>query len=115
MGRYLRLLSLQLRTSVLLAAQYRGDFVLDGGLSIVWASTAVAPLFMVYGAQRSIPGWSPLTMAPITSGSRTSCSSAPTCMWSGAATSRPMSPTAWPRSPRALAKSQFAVLHRRAP
>jgi ABC-2 type transport system permease protein len=56
-GRYLRLLSLQLRTSVLLAAQYRGDFVLDGGLSIVWATTAVAPLFMVYGAQRAIPGW----------------------------------------------------------
>ncbi len=60
MTRYLRLLGLQLRTSGLLAAQYRWDFVIDGVLSAFWAATAVAPLFVVYGgeARPGIPGWS---------------------------------------------------------
>jgi ABC-2 type transport system permease protein len=57
--RYLRLLQLQLRTSALLAAQYRWDFLVDGLISLVWASTAVAPLFIVYAgaSKRGIPGW----------------------------------------------------------
>jgi ABC-2 type transport system permease protein len=59
-GRYLRLLRLQLRTSVLLAAQYRWDFLIDGLLSLVWAATAIAPLLIVYSGHtdRAIPGWS---------------------------------------------------------
>jgi ABC-2 type transport system permease protein len=58
-GRYLRLLLLQLRTSALLAAQYRMDFFTDGGISVVWAGTAIAPLYIVYlgSSQRGIPGW----------------------------------------------------------
>ena len=60
MGRYLRLLRLQLRTSALMAAQYRWDFAIDGLISIFWTVTAVIPLFVVYGgsAGGSIPGWS---------------------------------------------------------
>lgn len=60
MRRYLRLLWLQLRTSALLAAQYRWDFLIDGVISIFWAFTAVVPLFVVYsGVERpGIPGWS---------------------------------------------------------
>jgi ABC-2 type transport system permease protein len=62
MGRYLRLLSLQLRTSTLLAAQYRWDFLIDGLISVIWAATAVVPLLVVYapgeGAKPGIPGWS---------------------------------------------------------
>jgi ABC-2 type transport system permease protein len=57
MIRYLRLLKLQLRTSALLAAQYRWDFIIDGIISLVWAGTAIAPLLVVY-QQRDIPGWS---------------------------------------------------------
>lgn len=60
MFRYLRLLALQLRTSALLAAQYRWDFLIDGLVSLVWASTAIVPLLIVYagGAHpRTIPGW----------------------------------------------------------
>jgi ABC-2 type transport system permease protein len=58
--RYLRLLGLQVRTSALLAAQYRWDFLVDGVISIFWAATAVVPLFVVYGdaARPGIPGWS---------------------------------------------------------
>jgi ABC-2 type transport system permease protein len=57
--RYLRLLQLQLRTSALLAAQYRWDFLVDGLISLVWAATAVAPLIIVYSgaSNRGIPGW----------------------------------------------------------
>ncbi len=59
MRRALRLLGLQLRTSALLAAQYRWDFLVDGVISLFWAFTAVVPLFVVYGNQRlGIPGWS---------------------------------------------------------
>lgn len=60
MGRYLKLLRLQLRQSALLAAQYRWDFIIDGAISLVWAATAIAPLLIVYSGQseRAIPGWS---------------------------------------------------------
>ncbi|MFT3842258.1 MAG: ABC-2 family transporter protein [Myxococcaceae bacterium] len=62
MGRYLRLLGLQLRTSALLAAQYRWDFLIDGVISVVWVITAAVPLLVVYapgsGNRAGIPGWS---------------------------------------------------------
>lgn len=60
MSRYLTLLWLQVRTSALLAAQYRWDFIVDGVISIFWAVAAVVPLFVVYGdaARPGIPGWS---------------------------------------------------------
>jgi ABC-2 type transport system permease protein len=60
MTRYLRLLWLQVRTSALLAAQYRWDFLVDGVISMFWAATAVVPLFVVYGdpSRPGIPGWS---------------------------------------------------------
>jgi ABC-2 type transport system permease protein len=59
MGRYLALLKLQLRTSALLAAQYRWDFIIDGLISLVWAATAIAPLLIVYAGRspQAIPGW----------------------------------------------------------
>lgn len=56
--RYGRLLALQLRTSLVLAAQYRLDFLVDGAISTFWACTAVVPLFVVYeGAGAALPGW----------------------------------------------------------
>ena len=60
MLRYLRLLWLQLRTSALLAAQYRFDFFVDAIFSLFWTATAGVPLFVVYGeaTRPGIPGWS---------------------------------------------------------
>lgn len=60
MLRYARLLWLQLRTSTLLAAQYRFDFFVDAIISLFWTATAVVPLFVVYGdaSRPGIPGWS---------------------------------------------------------
>jgi len=59
-SRYLALLGRQLRTSALLAAQYRWDFLVDGLISLFWMATAVVPLFVVYGdgTRPGIPGWS---------------------------------------------------------
>lgn len=55
--RYWRLLRVQLRTSVLLAMQYRADFLLDGALEWFWAATAIVPLFVVFRSRASIAGW----------------------------------------------------------
>jgi ABC-2 type transport system permease protein len=55
--RYLRLLVVQLRTSMLLAMQYRADFLLDGALELFWAATAVIPLVVVFRARSSVAGW----------------------------------------------------------
>lgn len=57
MSRYLSLLALQLRTSLLLAMQYRVDFLLDVLIEIAWASTSLVPLLVVFGAKASIAGW----------------------------------------------------------
>ncbi|MGZ3459519.1 MAG: ABC transporter permease, partial [Archangium sp.] len=57
--RYLRLLGVRLRASSLLAMQYRGDFIVDGIISIFWTVTALVPLFVVFqNEHQSIEGWS---------------------------------------------------------
>lgn len=58
MLRYLRLLFIQLRASVLLAMQYRYDFLIDGALSLFWTATAVVPLLVVFQDRTALQGWS---------------------------------------------------------
>jgi ABC-2 type transport system permease protein len=55
--RYLRLLVMQFRASLLLSMQYRVEFLLDGFVEIFWMATAIIPLFVVYGIRPSIRGW----------------------------------------------------------
>ena len=55
--RYLRLTVLQLRASLLLAVQYRVDFVAEGVVGVFWLSTALVPLFAVFQARDKIAGW----------------------------------------------------------
>jgi ABC-2 type transport system permease protein len=57
-SRYLRLLGVQLRASMLLAMQYRLDFVIDGLMALFWTATAVVPLMVLYDQRKSIAGWS---------------------------------------------------------
>ena len=57
MTRYARLLWVQLRASMLLAMQYRADFVLDGVVELFWASTTLLPFFVVFAARPVIGGW----------------------------------------------------------
>ena len=55
--RYLRLLGIQLRTSVLLSMQYRADFLLDAFIEVFWMATAIIPLFVVFRVRPVIAGW----------------------------------------------------------
>jgi ABC-2 type transport system permease protein len=57
MPRYLRLLGIQLRASLLLALQYRLDFALDALMSLFWTGTALVPLIVLYDTRPSVAGW----------------------------------------------------------
>jgi ABC-2 type transport system permease protein len=56
--RYVRLFGVQLRTSALLAVQYRYDFLIDAVISLFWTITALVPLFVVFGRREEVAGWS---------------------------------------------------------
>ncbi|MBK8481981.1 MAG: ABC-2 family transporter protein [Proteobacteria bacterium] len=55
--RYLRLLRLQLRTALLLALQYRLDFLVKALLSLAWVSVALVPLVVLFHQRDNIGGW----------------------------------------------------------
>jgi ABC-2 type transport system permease protein len=57
MARYLRLLRVQLRASLLVSMQYRWDFLVDGVIESFWTVTALVPLLVVYGGRSTIAGW----------------------------------------------------------
>ncbi len=57
LARHLRLLATQVRLSMLLAMQYRWEFMLDGGLSVFWTAVALVPLYLVFQERPSIAGW----------------------------------------------------------
>jgi ABC-2 type transport system permease protein len=56
-GRHLRLLGAHGRLSLLIAMQYRWDFMLDGLMSIFWTLTALIPLYLVFQERPVIAGW----------------------------------------------------------
>jgi ABC-2 type transport system permease protein len=56
--RYLRLLVAQLRLSLLVAAAYRTDFVVDAVIEVLWTSTVLVPLLVVFGSRAEVAGWS---------------------------------------------------------
>jgi ABC-2 type transport system permease protein len=55
--RYPRLLAIQLRASLLLAMQYRLEFILDGFVEAFWMVTAIIPLVIVFHVRSTIAGW----------------------------------------------------------
>lgn len=58
MGRYLRLLGVQLRASLQTAMRYRGDFLLSGLMSLWWLGWTLVPVLVVFGPRASVAGWS---------------------------------------------------------
>ena len=58
MLRYLRLLGIQLRTSVTLAAQYRVEFLVSGVLSLFWTALSLVPVLVLFQGRRQVVGWS---------------------------------------------------------
>jgi ABC-2 type transport system permease protein len=57
MRQYLRLVSVQLRTSLAQAMAYRGDFFLQGIMSVAWLSVALIPLLIAFDKRTSVAGW----------------------------------------------------------
>lgn len=55
--RYLRLLFVQMRTSLVSAMQYRADFVLEGLMSIYWLGWNLLPLLVLYNDRETVAGW----------------------------------------------------------
>lgn len=55
--RHLSVLRATLRLSVLLAMQYRWEFILDGVMSVLWTGAAIAPLYLVFQDRPTIAGW----------------------------------------------------------
>lgn len=56
--RYARLLVMQLRASLLLALQYRAEFLLDGFVEVFWMVPAIVPLAVVFRARPHLGDWS---------------------------------------------------------
>lgn len=58
MLRYLGLFAIQLRASLLLAMQYRLEFLVEGFTALFWSATTFVPLFVVYAKRDRVGGWS---------------------------------------------------------
>jgi ABC-2 type transport system permease protein len=56
--RYLRLVGVQLRTSVAQAMAYRANFIVQGLTSIAWLALALLPLIVLFDKRESVAGWS---------------------------------------------------------
>src|SRR5437868_7427678 len=57
MRRYLRLLDVQVRASLLLMLQYRVDFIVSAVLSLFWTATAIVPLLVLFQKRGTVAGW----------------------------------------------------------
>lgn len=55
--RYVGLFAQQARVSALLLMQYRADFIVGLVLSAFWTSSALVPLFVLFGDRQSVLGW----------------------------------------------------------
>jgi ABC-2 type transport system permease protein len=56
--RYVRLLGVQLRASLLLAMQYRVEFLVSAVLALFWTSWSLVPILVVFGHREGVAGWS---------------------------------------------------------
>ncbi|HUS28020.1 MAG TPA: ABC-2 family transporter protein [Kofleriaceae bacterium] len=57
MRQYLRLVSVQLRTSVAQAMAYRADFLIQGVMSLAWLAVALIPLLIAFDKRPTVAGW----------------------------------------------------------
>lgn len=58
LGRYLRLLRVELGISVSMAMQYRLDFLFKGAMAVFWMAVTLVPLLVVFSQRDSVVGWS---------------------------------------------------------
>lgn len=57
MGRYLRLLWVQVRASLAAAMQYRVNFLIDGVMSVWWMLWTLVPIWAVFRGRPTVAGW----------------------------------------------------------
>jgi ABC-2 type transport system permease protein len=57
MLRYLRLLAVELRISLVLALQYRWNFVVDGVVSTLGTGLGLVPLYIAFHGRPALAGW----------------------------------------------------------
>lgn len=57
MKRYLRLALVQLRISASASMAYRGDFLLEGVMTLMWMGLTLLPLIVLYDGRESVAGW----------------------------------------------------------
>jgi ABC-2 type transport system permease protein len=55
--RYLKLFWIQLRASILLAVQYRYDFLIEAGVTMLYPVTALVPLAVVFADRTHVANW----------------------------------------------------------
>ncbi len=55
--RYLRLLGIELRLSLVTSMQYRWNFLVDGFVSLIWTTLGLVPLVVAFRARPSMGGW----------------------------------------------------------
>jgi ABC-2 type transport system permease protein len=56
-ARYLGLLGVQLRASLLHGLQYRADFVVEGLMALYWIGWNLVPLFVLFDRRATVAGW----------------------------------------------------------
>ncbi|HKC60892.1 MAG TPA: ABC-2 family transporter protein [Myxococcales bacterium] len=57
MRRALSIVRAQLRASIALALQYRLEFLVEGGLAILWMAVTLVPVLVVFGTRHAVEGW----------------------------------------------------------
>jgi len=57
LGRYARLLRVQLKAAVLLSLQYRVDFFVQAFMAFFWSGVALVPLLVLFSMRTGVAGW----------------------------------------------------------
>ncbi len=57
LGRYARLLKIQLKAAVLLSLQYRVDFFVQAFMAFFWSGVALVPLLVLFSMRPGVAGW----------------------------------------------------------
>ncbi len=57
LGRYVRLLGVQLKVSLQLSLQYRFDFILGGVMALFWTAWNLVPMLLVWRQRPTVAGW----------------------------------------------------------
>jgi ABC-2 type transport system permease protein len=57
MRRYLMLLAIQIKASMLLSLQYRVEFFAQVAMALFWSATALVPLLVLFSMRDSVAGW----------------------------------------------------------